>query len=260
VLARIGFDGGSISAMSTSDSGFALSFRGLSKRYARQDVLKALTFDVAEGELFGLVGVNGAGKTTCIKGMLDFCEISAGSIEIFGRSHLETQARQRVAYLPERFLPPYYLTGRDFLKYMSRLHGVAFDAGRVDDMMQRLDLDIDALGKSVREYSKGMAQKLGLAACFLSDKDLFVLDEPTSGLDPKARILVKRHLQMLRSRGASIFISTHMLTDAEQICDRMGVLHNGQLKFIGTPADACAAYGVDHLEDAYLRLIESDAA
>jgi ABC-2 type transport system ATP-binding protein len=238
----------------------AISFQNLSKCYAQQQVLRELTFDIVEGELFGLIGANGAGKTTCIKGLLDFCEISSGAIEIFGVPHLETHARERVAYLPERFLPPYYLTGRDFLKYMARLHDATFDATRVDDMLTRLDLDASALDKSVRQYSKGMAQKLGLAACFLSAKDLFILDEPTSGLDPKAHILVKRHLQALRSQGASILISTHMLTDAEQLCDRMGVLHEGRLQFIGTPAQCCEAYGVDHLEDAYLRLIEERTA
>ena len=238
----------------------AVSFNRLSKSYARQAVLSDVSFDVADGELFGLIGVNGAGKTTCIKSLLDFCELSSGSIKIFGAPHLTTQSRRRVAYLPERFLPPYYLTGRDFLRYMGRLHGAHYQAAGVADMMARLDLDITALDKPVRQYSKGMAQKLGLAACFLSGKDLFVLDEPTSGLDPKARILVKRHLRELNSKGASILISTHMLTDAEQLCDRMGVLHNGQLRFVGSPAECCQQFGVEHLEDAYLRLIEADFA
>ena len=243
--------------MTSISSASAIRFDGISKRYGSQSVIENLSLELAEGELFGLIGVNGAGKTTCIKCLLDFCELSSGRIEIFGTTHLDNQARARLAYLPERFLPPYYLTGRDFLKYMTRLHGLDFDTDRAEAMAERLDLDVAALDKPVRQYSKGMAQKLGLTACFLSGKDLFVLDEPTSGLDPKARILVKRHLLELKRAGATILVSTHMLADAEQLCDRMGVLHGGELRFIGSPTECCAAFGVEHLEDAYLKLIDS---
>jgi ABC-2 type transport system ATP-binding protein len=210
---------------------------------------------VERGEFFGLVGVNGAGKTTCIKGLLDFTNIDAGSVEIFGVPHTETRAREPLAFLPERFLPPYYLSGRDFLDYMARLHGrIASDEER-RDMCGRLDLDTDALAKSVRDYSKGMAQKLGLAACFLSGKELFVLDEPMSGLDPKARILVKRHLQSYRSEGRSIFVSTHMLSDVEALCDRMGILHAGKLRFVGSPEECRRTFSSETLEEAYLNCI-----
>ncbi|MBS37495.1 MAG: hypothetical protein CMO26_16415 [Thiotrichales bacterium] len=139
---------------------------------------------------------------------------------------------------------------------MARLHDVSFDGDQVAAMVEAPDFDVSALDKPVRQHSKGMVQKLGLAACFLSGKDLFVLDEPTSGLDSKARILVKQHLQRLRDSGASILISTHMLADAEQVCDRIGVLHDGTLKFIGTPTQCCVEHGVEHLEEAYLTLID----
>jgi len=201
--------------------------------------------------------VNGAGKTTCIKGLLDFTSIDAGSVEIFGVHHRETRARARLAFLPERFLPPYYLSGRDFLDYMGRLHGCITGEDERRDMCERLDLDPGALAKSVREYSKGMAQKLGLAACFLSGKDLFVLDEPMSGLDPKARLLVKRHLQACRAQGRTVFISTHMLSDVDELCDRMGILHDGKLRFVGSPRKCRETYSSETLEDAYLSCISS---
>jgi ABC-2 type transport system ATP-binding protein len=233
----------------------AIRISNVAKRYARLRVLEGLDLEMGRGEFFGLVGVNGAGKTTCIKGLLDFTAIDAGSVEIFGVPHRETRAREHLAFLPERFLPPYYLTGRDFLDYMARLHGRSSSEDERHEMCGRLDLDTEALAKSVREYSKGMAQKLGLAACFLSGKALLVLDEPMSGLDPKARILVKRHLESCHSGGQSIFISTHMLSDVEELCDRMGILHAGKLRFMGSPEECRRTYSSDTLEEAYLSCI-----
>ena len=156
----------------------AIRISNVAKRYAGLQVLDGMDLQVQQGEFFALVGMNGAGKTTCIKSLLDFINIDAGSLEIFGVHYRETRAREQLAFLPERFLPPYYLSGRDFLDYMGRLHGCITGEDERRDMCRKLDLDPGALAKSVRAYSKGMAQKLGLAACFLSGKDLFVLDEP----------------------------------------------------------------------------------
>ena len=235
----------------------AIRISDVAKRYARLQVLDGMHLQVEQGEFFGLLGVNGAGKTTCIKGLLDFTSIDAGSFEIFGIHHRETRAREQLAFLPERFLPPYYLSGRDFLDYMGRLHGCITSDRERRGMCEKLDLDPQALAKSVREYSKGMAQKLGLAACFLSGKNMFVLDEPMSGLDPKARLLVKRHLQVCRSEGRTIFISTHMLSDVDELCDRMGILHEGKLRFVGSPRECRETYSSDTLEEAYLSCISS---
>ncbi len=234
----------------------AIYFSGVAKRFGRSTVLEELSFSVAEGEFFGLVGVNGAGKTTSLKGLLDFSEMDAGEIEIFGVSHRLIAARERLAYLPERFLPPYYLTGRDFLEYSARLHGVEADASILEGLCGSLDLEIDTLARPVRQYSKGMAQKLGLIACFLSGKELYILDEPMSGLDPKARILVKRYFGELRARKRTVFFSTHLLTDVESLCDRMGILHGGRLRFVGTP-EACRQQYGGSLEQAYLACIST---
>ena len=233
----------------------ALHFRNVTKRYPRQLALSDLNLSVHAGEFFGLVGVNGAGKTTLIKSLLDFCDIDSGSVEIFGIDHRQSQARARLAYLPERFLPPYYLTGRDFLQFMARLHRVAMDEAQMMQMLATLDLDVSALAKPVRDYSKGMAQKLGLAACFLSGKDLLVLDEPMSGLDPKARALLKTYLQQLRAQGKTLFFSTHMLHDVEALCDRIAILHGGNVRFVGSPQECCAQFGAENLEQAYLNCI-----
>lgn len=237
-----------------------VSFQRVFKQFGRLPVLDGLSLEIEQGEFFALVGINGAGKTTCIKAMLDFIDIDSGSIEIFGLGHDQTRSRERLAFLPERFLPPYYLRGRDFLNYYARLRGTRFSTERVHEMCVALDLETSALSKSVRIYSKGMSQKLGLIAALLSDKDLLVLDEPMSGLDPKARLLVKTQMQALKQAGRSVFFSTHMLSDVDELCDRMGVLHGGKLRFVGTPSECRERYGSSSLEHAYLSCISGSEA
>jgi ABC-2 type transport system ATP-binding protein len=235
----------------------ALRFDGVGKAYGGVVALEGLTLEVPRGEFLALVGANGAGKTTLIKCLLDFCETDEGRIEIFGNSHRETRARARLAYLPERFSPPFYLTGRDFLEYMLTLYGASYDENRVARMFTALDLDLAALSRPARVYSKGMTQKLGLAACLLSGKELYVLDEPAGGLDPKARALFKRELRALRNNRSTVFLTSHALNDAAELCERMAVLHAGQLRFAGTADELKRRYGEDDLEQAFLNCIES---
>ena len=235
----------------------ALQFQHVVKNYDKNPVLKGIDLEIYAGEFFGLVGMNGAGKTTLLKCLLDFCAVDQGSISIFGVNNQVTQARARLAFLPERFMPPYYLTGKDFLQYMLTLQNITYDQSQAEQALLAIDLDLSALSRSVRSYSKGMTQKLGLAACFLAQKDLYVLDEPMSGLDPKARALLKARLQALRATGGTLFFSSHALADVGEICDRMAILHEGQLRFIGTPTACCEHYGVSTLEQAYMCCIGS---
>ena len=238
-------------------SEIALRFSGVAKNYGRAGVLHDISFEVARGEFFGLVGVNGAGKTTLLKCMLDFCNRDGGSIEIFDTPHRLTAARRRLAFLPERFNPPYYLTGEDFIKYVLEMQATGYDRVAAERMLHALDLDLAALTLPVRAYSKGMTQKLGLAACFLSGKDLYVLDEPTSGLDPKARALLKSHLRELKQRSRTVFFTSHALADVAEVCDRMAVLHAGRLRFAGTPAALCRQFATGDLERAFMHCIEA---
>ncbi len=217
--------------------------------------MKDIEFVISKGEYVGLVGVNGAGKTTLIKVILDFISVDKGRIEIFGRSHKETSARKALSFLPERFLPPHYLTGQNFLAYMAELNSVQLKDKDIKRIFEVLDLDISALKKFVRQYSKGMAQKLGLAASLLSQRPMLVFDEPMSSLDPKARAYLKRYLPGLKEQQVTLFFTTHLLADIDPICDRIIILHEGRLRFNGSPEQCCERYQTTSLEEAYLRCI-----
>ena len=232
---------------------------GLSKRYGSVAALADVDLVVRSGEAFGIIGENGAGKTTLIKCLLDFCEADAGSVDLYGVSNAIVRAQAVLAYLPERFSPPYYLAGDDFLRYMAQLHGHAHDEAAAADVLRRLDLPLDALDRPARTYSKGMAQKLGLAACLLSGKQLYVLDEPASGLDPRARALLKEELRSLHRSGKTMLLASHALADVEAVCDRIGVMHRGALRYMGTPAAFKRHYGASDFEAAFLACTADEA-
>ena len=236
----------------------ALKFTDVTKHYGKQKVLDDVSFTIKQGSFVGMVGENGAGKTTLIKCLLDFCDLQSGEIEIFNVDHRNTEARLRLAFLPERFVPPYFVTGHDFLHHMARMHrpiSGQTSGSQVMEIIAALDLDPDALKKPVHALSKGMAQKLGLAAVLMSNKDLLVLDEPMSGLDPKARALLKRYLLDLKAKGKTLFFSTHLLADVETLCDEIIILHYGSSQFIGSPSACCDHYQAETLEEAYISSI-----
>jgi ABC-2 type transport system ATP-binding protein len=230
---------------------------GLHKSYGANAVLRGIDLSVTRGEFFGLIGVNGAGKTTLIKCLLDFIAVESGTVRLFGRPATDSRARTDLAYLPEKFTPPYYLTGRDFLRYMRALYGVGVSDSQLDELLGVLDLDEAALHKPVRQLSKGMAQKLGILAALLGARPLLVMDEPMSGLDPKVRALLKAHLLSLRARGRTIFFSTHLLHDVDALCDRLAILHGGRLVFVGSPEECRRSFGTADLEQAYLKCVSS---
>jgi ABC-2 type transport system ATP-binding protein len=233
----------------------AIRFTRVAKRHAGHDVLRDVTLDIRPGELFGLVGVNGAGKTTLLRCLLDFCAPDDGSIALFGVDSRSSHARAPLAFLPERFEPPPFLTGGEFLAYVLQLQGQRYDAGRAAATLQALDLALPALRQRVRDYSKGMTQKLGLAAALIADKQLYILDEPCSGLDPKAHVLFKRLLLDLRARGSTVLLTSHALADVDALCDRLAILHQGRLLFTGTPDECRRRYHAETLEQAFMACV-----
>jgi ABC-2 type transport system ATP-binding protein len=160
--------------------------------------------------------------------------------------------------VPERFVPPHYLRCREFLALMARLAGARFDAERAAKMLDELELDRQVLERPVRRLSKGMTQKLGLAACFLLERDLYVLDEPMSGLDPLARVAVKSVLRRLAAEGRTLVFTSHVLIDVEELCSSIAVLDQGRIRFRGAPGALCARYAEPRLEGAYMRCIRDD--
>jgi ABC-2 type transport system ATP-binding protein len=236
----------------------AVRIEALVKRYGRVSALDGVSLVIARREAFGLLGANGAGKTTLIRCLLDLTAADAGTIQIFGRSSRQPASRASLAYLPERFTPPHYLTGTEFLRTLAQLAGVAHDETRVAQLVDELELERDALARPVRHLSKGMTQKLGLAGCFSLERDMYVLDEPMSGLDPAARVAVKSVLQRLSAEGRTLFFTSHVLADVDELCSSIAVLDHARLRFRGAPQALCARYGEETLERAFMRCIRDD--
>ncbi|HUQ75330.1 MAG TPA: ABC transporter ATP-binding protein [Burkholderiales bacterium] len=228
------------------------------KRYGAFVALDNISLDLARGEAFGLVGANGAGKTTLIRCLLDLAASDEGRIHVFGVAAGEPAARARLAYLPERFVPPHYLSGAEFLRTLAALAGVPYDPARAAELVAALELDRAALERPVRTLSKGMTQKLGLAGCFLLERDLYVLDEPMSGLDPAARVAVKTVLGRLSAEGRTLFFTSHVLADVDELCSSIAVLERSRLRFRGTPQALRERYGEPNLERAFMRCIRDD--
>jgi ABC-2 type transport system ATP-binding protein len=231
--------------------------RALAKRYGEFAALKDVELTVLEHEAFGLVGANGAGKTTLIRCLLDLTARDAGEASIFGVDATQPAARRRLAYLPERFMPPHYLRGGEFLRSMLELGRTQWDAPRAERLLAELELESGVLERPVRQLSKGMTQKLGLAACFLLERDLYLLDEPMSGLDPAARVAVKSVLRRLHAEGRTLFFTSHVLADVEELCSTLAVLERGSVRFRGSPAELCARYDEQRLELAFMRCIRA---
>ena len=149
------------------------------------------------------------------------------------------------------------MSGWQYLQFVASIYKMRLDRNITRRLAEKLDFPKDRLNSKIGSYSKGMVQKLGLISCFILERDLLILDEPLSGLDPKARYHFKRLLQEEKQKGRTMLYSTHMLADAEEICDQFGILHDGEMKFIGTPAHCMEIYQSSSLEEAYMRCISA---
>jgi ABC-2 type transport system ATP-binding protein len=216
------------------EPGIAIRTIGLTKRYRRVTALDALDLDVRAGEVLGFLGPNGAGKTTTIRLLLGLIRPTAGTAEVFG---LDAQAdviavHARVAYVPgEATLWP-SLTGAETLDLLARLHGRT-DVAYRDDLIRRFDLDTTI---RIRAYSKGNRQKVNLIAALATRADLLVLDEPTAGLDPVMEQAFRVSIREAAERGQTVFLSSHVLSEVEALCDRVAILRRGRLVEVGTLA------------------------
>ncbi len=240
----------------TPSSAHAVSIQGVTADYGQGPVIKDISFDLKAGETFGLMGLNGAGKTTLIKIILGLMEAKSGAVEIFGRQRLDPESKKSIAYLPEKFEPPVFLSGLEFVEFSLKLYHRPYDVESVMQAADRVSLSRAALKRRVNTYSKGMRQKTGLMGTWLTECPLLILDEPMSGLDPRARALVKDEIMACRRRGMTVFLSSHILADMDEICDRVAVLHDGAIQFVGTPQDLKQKTRQEYLERAFLKTIE----
>lgn len=233
-----------------------LVVKNIKKQFGKHVVLNGVNLKLKQNEIFGLIGLNGIGKTTLIKIVMNLMDSDNGSAEIFGIDSRITQSRQNIAYLPEKFQASAFLKGREFLNiFCKNKASRSLDMEEVYSLADMLALDRKVLDLRVSKYSKGMIQKLGLIGTFLSDSDLVILDEPMSGLDPRARIHLKDLLLEYKKNGKTIFFSSHILADIDEICDTIGVLHDQKILFAGKPKKLKTKHKKSSLERAFLKEI-----
>jgi ABC-2 type transport system ATP-binding protein len=248
-----------------------IRLESLSKRYGAHEAVKNLCLHVAPGELFGFLGPNGAGKTTTIKMIAGLLQPTSGRIRIAGHDLAEEPVRAKGAlgFIPDRPFLYEKLSALEFLRFVAGLYG--FDGGslngRIDELLALVELE-DVRSELIESFSHGMKQRLVLAAAFVHEPKVMVVDEPMVGLDPKGARLIKRVFREYCRRGSSVFVSTHTLEVAQELCDRIGIIVGGELVALGSMEDLKVKAETDRhdLEEIFLKLTggegfkESDGA
>jgi ABC-2 type transport system ATP-binding protein len=207
-----------------------LDIHHINKKYGKVNALNEVSLQLVQGRALGLAGLNGAGKTTLIRCILNFAQPDSGHIHLFGLPSEDDAARQQLAYVPERFTGPAYLTGLEYLNFQAQFNTTPCTEQTLERIAVELDFDTTALRRLLRTYSKGMTQKLGLISAFASGRNLLILDEPMSGLDPVARTAVRKKLAEHHEAGGSLLMTSHSMSDIEMLCDDVAVLHQGRLR------------------------------
>ena len=212
----------------------ALSVSGVHKRFGSVEALRGVDLAVGQGEIFGFLGPNGAGKTTTIRVLTGFIRADRGAARVLGMdAWRETVAvKARLGFLPDVVAFASGLTGQDFLNYVASLRGIRGRLPRQAELLERLELPDAALRRKVKGYSSGMAKKLGLVQAMQHDPDVLIMDEPTEALDPLMRQELFAIIREARDRGATVFMSSHVLSDVEEVCERVALIRDGRI--VGT--------------------------
>ncbi|MCF7668875.1 MAG: ABC transporter ATP-binding protein [Verrucomicrobia bacterium] len=234
-----------------------ISYRGSKMGVPPEWAVKDLNLKVREGEAFGFLGPNGAGKTTTMNVLLGFLPPTSGTAYLFGVDVRRTIARQRIGYLPEQTYYYRFLSAVELLRFYAGIFRIprGETEARIARVLRLVDLE-DAGDRAIRTYSKGMQQRVGLAQALINEPDLLILDEPTSGLDPLGRMKVREIIRRLKEEGKTVFFSSHELGEVETVCDRVVIMHRGELKAEGTVQELVSAYA-GNLEKAFLEIIGS---
>ncbi len=214
----------------------AISIRGLTKRYGRLIAVDHLDLEVPRGEVFGFLGLNGAGKTTTIRILLDLLRPTSGSVAVFGHDCQSDslKARSAVGYLPGEMGIYSDSTGHEMLLFWERIGGRSVSTEHRHNLIERFELSDRDLSRKLREYSTGMIRKLGLIQAFQADPPLLILDEPTESLDPLMQESFYELLADARHRGCTVFMSSHVLSEVERVCDRIAVLRKGKVVLLSS--------------------------
>ncbi len=214
-----------------------------------QQVLKGISFTVNKGEFVGFIGPNGAGKTTTIKCVMEFVFSDSGEVEFFGEK-FKLEHRSKIGFLPERPFFQEFLTGLEFLKLHWNLSGKSATKfeGQAVKVLDQVKLT-HAKDKKLKEYSKGMLQRIGIAQALIAEPEFLILDEPMSGLDPDGRILIKQILRTLKENRMTVLMSSHVLEDVEELCDQLIIVHSGLIEYAGATAEF--SKNSKNLEEAY---------
>jgi ABC-2 type transport system ATP-binding protein len=238
-----------------------ISFTSVTKRYGPQSApaVDDVSFSVNKGEFFALLGPNGAGKTTLVKMLLDFVRPTHGAIAMDGVITKNPLSRSGVGYLPENVRLPPHLSGRRFLKRHAELCGMSVSAaaGKIDEVLETVGMN-DKGGAAAKTYSKGMLQRIGLAAALLTGDKLLVLDEPVSGLDPIGIRDVRRIMETVKQKGVTIILNSHLLSEVEKTCDTAAIIDKGKIALKGRIADIVRDN--ETLEDVFMRVVGASHA
>lgn len=221
-----------------------ISIRNLSKIYRdfwgrkKVQAVKSLSLDVHEGEVFGLLGPNGSGKTTTVKMLLGLLFPTDGEISVLGQPPTDVEKNQRIGYLPEESYLYKFLNAEETLDFYGKLFKIPAKERKERARQLIKDVGLEhARKRQLREYSKGMTRRIGLAQALINDPELVVLDEPTSGFDPMGRDDMKKMIAKLKEQGKTVVMCSHLLGDVQQICDRISILYSGELKVMGKVED-----------------------
>ena len=231
-----------------------VEYRSRELRQPVKIALHGLDLEVRAGEVFGFLGPNGAGKTTMMNVLLGFVPPTSGAASLFGIDVRQPIARQRIGYLPELTYYYKFLTAEELLRFYAKIFGLARAEAdkRIAGLLKLVELEA-AAKRPIKSYSKGMQQRIGIAQSLINNPDLLILDEPTSGLDPLGRMKVREIIQRLKNEGKTVFFSSHELGEVETICDRVAIIHQGELKAVGSVADISAGY--ENLEKSFLKIV-----
>jgi len=236
-----------------------IKLENVTKRFGSVHAVEDLTLSLADGEIFGFLGTNGAGKTTTIKMLLGLIAPDSGTIEVLGGDPRKAVTRRRIGFMPETAYYYPFLNVRELLAFYGGLCGMEPKRvkERTEELLVKVGLE-SAAKRQLRTFSKGMLQRAGIAQALLHDPDLLILDEPLTGLDPLARIHFRDLILELKEAGKTIFFSSHELSEAELICDRVAILKGGACVFNGAVKEI-AGDGGDNLERIFLNVLERPA-